>query len=127
MKQGASAAGRARQGAERRGRLAESLAALWLRAKGYRIVARRFRCRAGEVDILVRRGDLLVAVEVKARSRSDTALGGVTARQRRRIERAVSAYCARAGLSLSVRFDVVAVDRFCVPRHHVDAWRPEIG
>jgi len=122
----------ARRGAERRGRLAETLAVLLLRLKGYRILERRFRCRAGEVDILASRGDLVIGVEVKARSSRDAALQGVTAGQRRRIERAVSAYCARTGppstgQPSAIRFDVVAVGRLGVPRHHIDAWRPYMG
>ena len=57
-----------RRAAYERGRYAERWAALLLRAKGYRILARGYRCRAGEIDIVARRGSLLVAVEVKARA-----------------------------------------------------------
>lgn len=132
MRPAAQKAVTARRGAERRGRLAETLAVVCLRLKGYRILKRRFRCHVGEVDILARRGDLVIGIEVKARRTRDVALQGVTAGQRRRIERAVLAYCANLGRSSgasqpAIRFDVVAVGRFGVPRHHIDAWRPQMG
>ncbi|MBZ6377524.1 hypothetical protein B5C34_04490 [Pacificimonas flava] len=62
-------AGRAedRRAAERRGRRAETTAAWFLRFKGYRILDRRVRVRAGEVDLVARRGATVVFVEVKAR------------------------------------------------------------
>src|SRR2546427_11418534 len=63
---------------------AESRAAAYLIAKGYRIVARRFRSPAGEIDIVARRRGTLVFVEVKARERLDDAAEAVTERQRRR-------------------------------------------
>jgi putative endonuclease len=57
-----------RQRAERGGRRAESLAALWLQLKGWQIVARRVRTPVGEVDLVARRGRLLAFIEVKARA-----------------------------------------------------------
>ena len=54
--------------AQARGRLAEIAAALVLTLKGYRILARRFRCPVGEVDLIARRFGTVVFVEVKARS-----------------------------------------------------------
>jgi hypothetical protein len=62
-----------RVAAFRVGLSAESRAAVYLIAKGFRIVARRFRSPVGEVDIVARRGRLLIFVEVKARSRLDDA------------------------------------------------------
>ncbi len=53
-----------RQQAERGGRRAESLAALWLQLKGWQILARRARTPVGEVDLIARRGRLLAFVEV---------------------------------------------------------------
>jgi hypothetical protein len=74
-----------RQVAFRLGLSAETRAAALLLAKGYRIVARRWRSPVGEIDLVVRRGRLLVFVEVKARGRFDDAAEAVTERQRRRI------------------------------------------
>ena len=62
-----------RQIAFRFGLSAETRAAALLLAKGYRIAARRFRCPAGEIDIVARRGTLLIFVEVKARAALDDA------------------------------------------------------
>ena len=50
-----------RRQALQRGRRAEGAAALWLNCKGYRIVARRFSCRTGEIDLIARRGSVLAA------------------------------------------------------------------
>ena len=62
-----------RQEAERRGRRAENLASLYLRLKGWRILARRARVPGGEVDIVARRGRTLAFVEVKARGDEEAA------------------------------------------------------
>ncbi len=73
---------------------AESRAAALLIAKGHRIVARRTRTPAGEIDIIVRRRDVLVFVEVKARASFDDAAYAVTPRQRQRIVAAAEAWLA---------------------------------
>ena len=71
-----SASWRTRQAAERRGRRSETWAALFLMAKGYRILGRRVRTRAGEIDLVARspRG-VLCFVEVKARAARELAVG----------------------------------------------------
>ena len=74
-----------RQIAFRTGISAESRAAAFLIAKGFRILARRWRSPVGEIDIIARRRSLLVFVEVKARDRLDDAAWSVTDRQRLRI------------------------------------------
>ncbi|GLQ05274.1 UPF0102 protein [Sneathiella chinensis] len=108
-----------------KGRLAEHLAALFLRLKGYRILARGYRRPVGEVDIIARRGTVLVAVEVKSRPTLDAALHALHNKQRRRIARAMEAYqgshadCA----DLDIRFDVVLVTSLVkVPVHLENAW-----
>jgi putative endonuclease len=116
---------RKHQKAYARGRRAEALSALLLRLKGYRIVARGFRLPVGEVDILARRGAVLAAVEVKARREARAALESIKPRQRRRIARAAEAYLAHhpeAG-DLTVRFDVMVVLPWRLPKHIADAWR----
>ena len=102
-----------RQAAERAGRRAEGLVALYLQLTGHRILARRFRTPSGEIDLIARRGRTLVFVEVKQRSRADHAVDPVTARSEERIIRAGETYLSRhpryveAGYAL--RYDVVVV------------------
>jgi len=109
------------------GRRGERLAALWLCAKGYRILARHWRAAGAEIDLIVRRGSLLAAVEVKARPDAATAATALGEAQRRRIARAARAFLGRhpelAGLDL--RFDVVLVVPGRRPRHIIDAWRED--
>ena len=92
---------------------AESRAAAYLIAKGYRIAARRFRSPVGEVDIVARRGPELLFVEVKARHRLDDAALSVTPRQQRRIVAAAEAWLADHpdDATREIRFDVILVAR----------------
>jgi putative endonuclease len=117
-----------RRAAERQGRRGEQLAALLLRLKFYRIVARRVRTRAGEID-LVARAPLgpLCFVEVKARPDEARASDAIVPRQQSRIARAAGLYLAgRPELARrGVRFDVIAVMPGRWPRHLRDAWRPD--
>ena len=80
--------------AERRGRRAETLAAWYLRLKGYRILARRYRTPVGEIDLIARRGRLVAFVEVKQRPSDAEGAEAITATSRRRIARAASAWLA---------------------------------
>jgi putative endonuclease len=116
-----------RTDAEKRGRSSETLAALLLQMKGYRILGRRVRTRAGEIDLVARspRG-VLCFIEVKARAETRAAALSVAPRQQARIARAASLFVAgkpdlaRAGM----RFDIVTVSPRTLPRHIRDAWRP---
>ncbi|MBC8338692.1 MAG: YraN family protein [Rhodospirillales bacterium] len=110
------------------GLFAETLAAWHLRFRGYRILARRFRGPVGEIDIVARRGRLLVFVEVKARRDALTAAESITPRQRNRIIRAAQAFVqARPALAaLDQRFDAILIGSGWWPVHLVDAWRPEL-
>src|SRR5687767_12823599 len=84
-----------RQAAFRLGVSAETRAAALLLAKGYRIVARRWKSPVGEIDIVARRRGTLVFVEVKARDQLDAAAEALTLRQRARIIAAARAWLAR--------------------------------
>ncbi|MFI4987677.1 MAG: YraN family protein [Alphaproteobacteria bacterium] len=116
-----------RQRAYRRGRSSEALCRLMLRVKGYRILASGFRVPAGEIDIVARRGGTLAIVEVKARASLADAAEALGARQRRRIARAASAFLQQypAAVGLAVRFDVMLVRPWRLPRHMTNAWRLE--
>ena len=101
------------------------MAALLLRLKGYRILERGFRRPVGEVDIIARKGSVLVAVEVKQRPDLEAALGAIHAKQRRRISRAMEAYItSHAGCEgLDIRFDILLVTSFLRwPVHLENAW-----
>ncbi len=117
-----------RRRAYHRGRRAELLCALWLRLKGYRILARRFRSAAGEIDIVARRGPVLAFVEVKARPTAAAGQWAIGPRQQRRLTRAAEAFlAARPDLAAVtaggfVRFDVMIATPWRWPRHVVNAW-----
>lgn len=115
---------RRRQKAERRGHFAETLAAVALMLKGYRIVARRFKTKAGEVDLIARKQDLIALVEVKARSSERAAVDAVTATAARRIGAAGDIWLSRQkdAAQLSIRCDIIAVLPWRWPRHFPDAF-----
>jgi len=108
-----------RQVAFRLGLSAESRAAAFLIAKGFRILARRWRSPVGEIDIVARRRRLLVFVEVKARETHDEAAWSVTERQRARIAAAAEAWLARFPDESveDIRFDAILVAPRSLPRH----------
>ena len=108
-----------RTAAFRFGLSAESRAAALLVAKGYRILARRWRTPFGEVDIVARRRQVVIFVEVKARGHLDDAAEAVTDRQQRRIVAAAEAWLARHPhvASRDIRFDAILVAPSRMPRH----------
>jgi putative endonuclease len=108
-----------RQVAFRTGISAESRAAAFLLAKGFRILARRWRSGVGEIDIVARRRALLIFVEVKARETLDEAAWSVTDRQRARIIAAAEAWLARFPdpRIQDIRFDAMLVAPGRIPRH----------
>jgi putative endonuclease len=116
---------------DQKGRLAEKAAGLFLRLKGYALLAERFRTGrgsgAGEVDLVVRKGNLVVFVEVKARADAATAAQSILPRQRARIARGAEAFLqAHPELAgLDARFDVVLVAPFRPPIHVENAWRTD--
>ena len=85
----------ARQAAHRLGHVAEWRAVWRLRLAGYSILARRYKTKLGEIDIVVRRGGILAFVEVKARADSSAATDALGGRQFGRVARAASLYLAR--------------------------------
>ena len=116
-----------RLAAEKRGRRSEALAALLLRLKGYRILGRRVRTHAGEIDLVAHAPSGLVCfIEVKARADEASAADALGQRQQGRIARAAALYLAsRPELARKgARFDVVTVSPRSLPRHLRDAWRP---
>jgi putative endonuclease len=98
---------------QRRGAAAEALAADLAAAHGLSVIARNFRCRAGELDLVCREGDLLVIIEVRRRTHAGFggAAGSVGATKQRRIRRATLYFLQRERQwrSLRLRFDVIAL------------------
>jgi putative endonuclease len=113
-----------RQAAFNRGISAESLAAAWLIGKGYRILARRFRCAAGEIDIVAGRRHTVIFVEVKARASFDDAAESVTVRQRARIAAAAEIWLANNPKIAfqDLRFDAILIVPGKLPRHITGAF-----
>ena len=117
-----------KQAAERRGHKGESLAALWLRLKGYRILARRLKTRAGEIDLVAAAPFGPVCfIEVKAREKARLAAESVGPAQQTRIARAAFLYLAgRPALARrGARFDIVAIGARALPVHYRDVWRAD--
>jgi putative endonuclease len=96
------------------GQCYERYAADWLAERGLRIIARNFRCRAGEIDLVARDGSALVFVEVRARapSRYASAAESVDRRKQQRLLRTAQFYLRHhpAAAHLSCRFDVIAIE-----------------
>jgi putative endonuclease len=107
-------AGAKRLAAEKRGHAGELRAEIALRLKGWRILARRWKCPSGEIDLIARRGDLVAIVEVKARATLTQAMDAVTPSAQRRIMNAAALWHSRQhdAARLSIRFDIVAVPPF---------------
>jgi putative endonuclease len=103
----------------RYGLSAESRAAVYLIAKGYRILGRRFRTPVGEIDIVARRRGVLVFVEVKARESFEAAAEAIGPRQRDRIIAAARFWLVAhpQDAARDMRFDVVLVVPGRLPRH----------
>ncbi len=115
-----------RQIAEARGRRAETVAALYLRLKGYHILARRAKLFCGEIDLIARHSNTLVFIEVKYRHHQQTALTAVSEKSWRRISAAADVWAAgRKSLNnLNWRYDLISVAPGKLPHHERDFWRP---
>src|SRR3982750_1917325 len=108
----------------RTGLSAESRAAAFLMAKGYRILAKRFRTRYGEIDIVARRRNLLAFVEVKARATLDDAAYALTASQQARIIEAAQGWLVAhpEHADFELRFDAMLIAPRRLPRHLLAAF-----
>ncbi len=122
---------RDRRQAHRLGLKAEKIAAWYLRLKGYRILAERYRIRQGEIDILAKKGRALVAVEVKARQNFSQCEESIAPWKQQKILQAMEHVISGSGkiaglgdaLQHNIRFDAVWIVPGRWPRHIKDAWR----
>ena len=106
---------------------AERVAALWLQLKGYHIAERRFETYFGEIDIIARRGNVIAIVEVKARPTIEEAMEAVKQPSRKRIDKAANVFLARQSdaKKLRLRYDLIAVSPWKLPRHIESFFQPE--
>lgn len=111
---------------ERRGRLSELVAATLLCLKGYRILDRRYRSRAGEIDLIAVRGRRLAFVEVKLRPTMEAAEAAKTRNQAQRMARAAEQWVWRhpAYRKHEIGLDAVLLARRHLPRHQPNAMQP---
>lgn len=102
-----------------RGLKAETRAAWWLRLKGFHIAARRYKTKGGEIDLIARRANLIVIVEVKARPTLREAMEAIGQENEHRITAAADHWLARQPdrERLYLRFDLIAVMPRSWPKH----------
>jgi putative endonuclease len=112
-----------RQRAERGGRRAETVAAWWLRLKGWTILGRRVRTPVGEVDLVARRGRTVAFVEVKARATAAEAGSALDDYRLRRVAAAAEALAHRyAKTGDDIRIDAMFIVPRRLPRHLQNVW-----
>jgi putative endonuclease len=112
-----------RRRSQRRGHVAEFAAAAFLIAKGHRILARRFKTPAGEIDLIAVKGKRLRFVEVKQRPTIAECEAAISPRSRQRVYTAADLWMARqpSYQSYDVSFDLVFVTPWSWPRHLTDS------
>lgn len=108
---------------------AETIAALYLRLKGYRILAQRYHVHGAEIDLIARKGDCVAFVEVKMRPEMVTALTAIDAAKCRRISKAAAHWLSKNpwGMRCTLRGDAVCLAPGRWPRHMIAALPLEIG
>ncbi|MBO0733233.1 MAG: YraN family protein [Methylocapsa sp.] len=118
-----------RRRANFQGELAERLAALVLVLKGYRILARRYRAKGGEIDIIARRAGTVAFVEVKIRPTLDEARDSIAEVKRRRISRTARAWLASNpwAAALTWRGDAIFIAPWRLPHHEIAVIELDIG
>jgi putative endonuclease len=112
-----------RKAAENRGRAGERRAAWWLWLRGWRILDRRVRTPAGEVDLIVRKSNLVAFVEVKTRATGAELDFAIDERRLSRVAAAAEYLMPRyAGPGDDIRVDVILIAPRTLPRHIENAW-----
>ena len=116
----------ARQRAEAAGRFSEQMAGWFLRLKGFGILAQRYKAPGGEIDIVAKRGGLIIFVEVKARQSMTDAIHATSNQNRRRVIAAADSFLARHPhlAECVLRYDIIAIAGWRL-RHLPQAWRSD--
>lgn len=104
------------------GRRGERIAGWWLRLKGWRILARRVRTKAGEVDLIARRGTIVAFVEVKTRATAADLDHAIDERRLARVAAAAELLSATYAQGCDIRIDVILLAPRTPPRHIENAW-----
>ncbi|ANU08003.1 YraN family protein [Paraurantiacibacter namhicola] len=114
-----------RQRAESAGRAGETRAALWLQAKGWRILDRRRKTPAGEIDLVAKRGKLVAFIEVKWRAKAAALDTAIDEYRLSRVAAAVECVAHEyATEGEDIRLDVILLAPRSMPRHIENAWQP---
>ena len=113
-----------RQKAYRKGFVAEYFAAAILIIKGYRICNMWYRTKLGEIDIIARKGDLAIFIEVKARKTVPLGVDAVSLTAQNRIRGASDLWLQKQSRAsrLSQRYDIIVVTPWRFPHHFIDAF-----
>lgn len=108
-----------RQRRNRSGVWGETIAAVFLMARGYRILQRRFSCASGEIDLIAVRSKRLAFIEVKKRATLEAAHASIGADQRRRIRDAAGTWLAHRAKyqTYDMSFDVIFILPRSWPQH----------
>jgi putative endonuclease len=110
------------------GLLAEHVAEVLLRLKGYRILTRRYSIREGEIDLVARRGDTIAFVEVKVRPTLDEARTAIDFVKRRRVSRAARSWLSNPWAAPPTwRGDAIFVAPWRFPRRQIAVIELDIG
>ena len=114
-----------RQAADAAGRRGETYAATWFERRGWEVLAKRVKTKAGEVDLIVRRPDLVVFVEVKVRKTEAELDHAIDEHRLTRVAAAAELLMADyAQAGEDIRIDVMLLAPGCLPRHIENAWVP---
>lgn len=99
---------------------AEKISILFLRLKGYQILQWRYKTRFGEIDILAKKSDVIVAIEVKARSSKALIEEVLHPKQVQRVQKAAQFFISQNPQfhNCDLRFDFIVVNKFFIPRHY---------
>ncbi|MEZ5582433.1 MAG: YraN family protein [Candidatus Competibacteraceae bacterium] len=111
MKQRSTRSKAGKPTAGQRGGAAESLACQYLESQGLVLITRNFRCRLGELDLVMRDGPQLVFVEVRSRSNRDygSPIETITPTKQKRLLRAAAYYLQKTACTAPCRFDVIGI------------------
>ena len=106
------------------GILSEKISILFLRLKGYQILAWRYKTYFGEIDIIAKRGRVIAIIEVKARRYETTFEEVLRPNQIQRVKKATEFFLSKNQKFQNhlIRFDFIAVNKFLLPRHYQNFW-----